>query len=326
MRLARSLIATLSLAAVLLGSARSSEAAIVERVVAVIGDRPVLLSELRARARPFLAQIAASAGTPAQQAAAESEMFRDLLDRMIDERLEEQAAEKAKLAVSAEEIDGAMSNVATQAHVSVRELVNEAKKRGLSEQEYRDEIRRQLLEGKLIQLRVRGRVRVTEEDARALYSHFLVDLAKESPVDVRVLALRILPGSTEGQAMARLSLGADIVSKVRKGDDFCKLVEAYTDDMESRTTCGSRGPQPFAALIPQLQEAIKTMTPGQVTDPIRIGGEAIVIVQLVSRSKVPTYAEAHDQLMNRAMNDAMERQRKAWLQELRRGVYVDKRF
>lgn len=326
MRFARSIFAALAVASALVTGARSADAAIVERVVAVIGDRPVLLSELRARARPFLSQIAASAGTPAQIAAAESEMFRELLDRMIDERLEEQAAEKAKLAVSAEEIDGAMANVATQAHVSVRELVNEAKKRGLSEQEYRDEIRRQLLEGKLIQLRVRGRVRVGEEDARALYAHFLVDLAKESPVDVRVLALRILPGSTEAQAMARLALGADVVARVRKGEDFCKLVEAYTDDMESRTTCGSRGPQPFAALIPQLQEAIRTMQPGQVTDPIRIGGEAIVVVQLVSRSKVPTYEEAHDQLMNRAMNEAMERQRKAWLQELRRGVYVDKRF
>ncbi|MFO0666005.1 MAG: SurA N-terminal domain-containing protein [Polyangiaceae bacterium] len=325
MRFPKSLVAALALCGIVLSSARS-EAVIVERVVAVVGERPILLSELRSRARPFLSQIAASAGTPAQQAAAESEMFKELLDRMIDERLEEQAAEKAKLSVSAEEIDGAMANVATQARVSVRELVQEAKKRGLSEQEYRDEIRRQLLEGKLIQLRVRGRVRVTEEDARALYQHFLVDLAKEQPVDVRVLALRILPGSTDAQAMTRLALGAEIVSRARKGEDFCKLVESYTDDMESRTTCGSRGPQPFAALIPQLQEAIRTMQPGQVTDPIRIGGEAIVVVQLVSRSRVPTYEEAHDQLMNRAMNDAMERQRKAWIQDLRRGVYVDKRF
>ena len=40
-----------------------------------------------------------------------------------------------------------------------------------SPQDYRDEVRRQLLEGRLIQLRIAGRVKVTETDARAAYAH-----------------------------------------------------------------------------------------------------------------------------------------------------------
>src|SRR5256885_12350140 len=85
--------------------ATSADAAIVERVVAVVGERPILLSELRQRARPHLFRIALTMPSPAQQAAAESDMFKELLNRMIDERLEEQAADKAHLSVPPEAVD-----------------------------------------------------------------------------------------------------------------------------------------------------------------------------------------------------------------------------
>ena len=93
---------------------RSAEATIVERVVAVVGERPILLSDLRHRAFPFLSRIFASSQSPAQRAAEETQMFRELLNRMIDDRLEEQAADKAHLSVSVDELDSAIRNVAGQ--------------------------------------------------------------------------------------------------------------------------------------------------------------------------------------------------------------------
>jgi hypothetical protein len=53
--------------------------------------------------------------------------------------------------------------VGRSARVDVEESFDEARRQGYSADEYRAEIRRRLLEGKLV-LRVRGRVHVTEED------------------------------------------------------------------------------------------------------------------------------------------------------------------
>jgi peptidyl-prolyl cis-trans isomerase SurA len=63
-------------AVVALGLATSEQAGavIVERVVAVVGERPILLTELRHRGRPFEYRIVASTQDQAQQAAHESEM------------------------------------------------------------------------------------------------------------------------------------------------------------------------------------------------------------------------------------------------------------
>jgi peptidyl-prolyl cis-trans isomerase SurA len=300
-----------------------ADAMIVERVVAVVGDRPILLSELRNRAKPNLLRLMASQRDQNFHAAAETEIYKEFLGRMIDERLMEAAAEKARMSVTPEEVDRGIQNIATNAKISVRDLLGEVRRQGLTEQDFRDEIRRQIMEGNLTELRVRPRVRVTEQDARAAYQHYRQEVAEQHPVDLRVLAMRIT-----GNIDARVALAEEIVKRARHGEDFCVLVQLYTDDVETRGTCGSRGPQPHAALVPAVQQAMKTMKPGDVSDPLVVSGQgqAIVIFQLVGDPKIPPYEELRNEMMQRAIGEGLERQRKLWLAELRRGVYIDVRL
>lgn len=318
-------------AALAVGAARGAEASIVERVIAIVGERPILLSELRLRARPHLARIAMTTQSSSQQAAAESEMFRELLNRMIEERLEEGAADKAHLAVTAEEVDNGIRQVAGQTKLTPKDLITEAKRSGLSEQDYRDEIRRQLLEGKLIQLRVRGRVRVTEQDARAAYTHAAREHEAQSPVDLRILVLQVAPGASQQQQLARRTLGEELSRRARAGDDFCELVLQHSEDPTTKHACGSRGPVPKSALLPELQQAAASLQPGETSSPIGfrdpMGNQAVLVVQLAqAQPKLPPYDQVKEQMMERAYVEATERQRKQWLQELRRGVYIDMRL
>lgn len=202
----------------------------------------------------------------------------------------------------------------------------EAKRQGLTEQDYRDEIRRQVLEGKLIQLRVRGRVHVTDQDARTSYDHWVKEYQTQQPVDVRIIAMRIPPSSTKALIDARMKLAQEIVARARGGEDYCKLVQQFSDETRGGQTCGSTGPQPIDALQGPIQEAVRSMKEGDVADPIRFGNEAILIVQLAKQPTVPPFDQVKDAMSDRALGEAMERQRKLWLQELRRGVYVDVRL
>jgi peptidyl-prolyl cis-trans isomerase SurA len=311
-------------------AARPADAAIVERIVAVVGERPILLSELRQRARPHLFRIAVTMQNPTQQAAAESEMFRELLTRLVDERLEEQAADKAHLTVTPDEVDNAIRTVAAQARMDPKQLVAEAKKQGLSEQDYRDEIRRQVLEGKLIQLRVRNRVRVTEQDARASYARWAKDAAQQGNADARVLILQIPPGSTQQTVAARMALGEELSRRGKAGEDFCEIIREFSDDPATRNACGQL---PLRALLPDMQQTASTLKPGDVSTPLTVrdptGAQAIVVMQLSPTStptKLPTYEEVKDRMVDLAFEEATMRQRKLWLQELRRGIYIDVRL
>jgi len=310
---------------------RPAEASIVERIVAVVGERPILLSELRQRGRPHLWRIASNTQNATQQAAQESEMFRELLNRLIDERLEETAADKSHITVSPEEIDNGIRQVAAQTKLQPKDVINEAKKQGLTEQDYRDEIRRQVLEGKLIQLRVRGRVRISETDARTAYTRWLKEVQQQQPVDLKIIVLQVPPGASQPVAAALDAQALELAQRARKGEDYCQLVQNYSQDPTTKNTCGSRGPVPMAALFPELQQAAIALKPGETANPIQfrdpMGNSAVLIVQLASEQpKVPPYEQVKDQMMERAFGDATERQRKLWLTELRRGVYIDVRL
>jgi peptidyl-prolyl cis-trans isomerase SurA len=317
--------AALALGLAAISIAPKADAIIVERVVAVVGDRPILLSELRGRAKPNLLRLMAQKVDANFHAAAETEIYKEFLTRMIDERLEEVAADRAHLSVAPEDIDSAIERIAANAHVRPHDVVLEVRRQGLSEQDFRDELRRQILDGKLVELRVRPRVRVSDQDSRAAYQRYRQEMLDQHPVDLRILALRMTNDSA-----ARTALANQIVEEARHGTDFCKLVALYTEDTETKATCGSRGPQPMAALVPQMQEAIKGMKANDISDPMVVtspgAGEALVIVQLLSEPQVPAYEQVKNEMWQRAMLDGIERQRKLWLQELRRGVYIDVRL
>jgi peptidyl-prolyl cis-trans isomerase SurA len=326
MSLRRFLAATM-IGALALASSHAAHATIVERVVAVVGERPILLSDLHKRARPFLIHILATTPNPTQQAAQETDMYRELLNRMIDDRLEEQAADKGHILATSEEIDRGIRQKAESLNISVKDLLVAAKQQGLTEQEYRDEIRRQVLEGKLIQLRVMARVRVTDEDARAAYAHWRKESQGEQLVDVRLLPLRIPPGATEVDVAAIQARAQSLADRARKGESICSLIEQFSDDQGTKHTCGSRGLQGVSTLLPALANAITTMKNGDTSDAMVLPDEGVVIIaQLAKGPHVPTFEEVKDVMKEHAMGEVVERQRKLWLDELRRNIYVDVRL
>jgi peptidyl-prolyl cis-trans isomerase SurA len=313
----------------------AANASIVERVIAVVGERPVLWTELLHRAGVGRLQIRMQTHDPNVISVQEQEMYKELLDRMIDERLEEQQADRARISISPEEIDRGIANIATQAQqqqartVSVADVLDEVRRRGMTEQEFRDEIRRQIVEGKLIELRVRPRVRVTDQDAHASYQHWVQDLKDREPVDVRILAIRIPASATKTQVEARSALAQELVQRARGGENFCDLVTQYSDDASTRETCGSRGPQPIATLMPAIQDALRVLKVGAVSDPIAVStgqDQVLVILMPLGEAKVPAYEEVKDEMLQKALLDGLDRARKQWLKELRRNAYIDVRL
>jgi peptidyl-prolyl cis-trans isomerase SurA len=312
-----------------------ARATIVERIVAVIGERPVLWTDLLHRAQAGRVQIRMQTHDANVISVQETEMYRELLDRVIDDRLEEQHADRAHITVTADEIDRGIANIATQAQaqqgraVTSAEVLDEVHRRGMTEQDFRDEIRRQILEGKLIELRVRPRVRVTDGDAHAAYQHWVQEVRDQEPVDVRILALRVPPTFTKPQIDARTALAQDIVRRAREGEDFCRLVSQFSDDVSTKDSCGSHGAQPIANLLPAIQEAVHSMKAGDISDPIAVSAgpeEVLVILMPLGQARVPPFDEVKADMTQRALVEGLERARKQWLQELRRNVYIDVRL
>jgi len=330
----RSWLSTAVLSVLVLSIAPPAQGTVAERVVAVVGEHAILLSDMRLRARPYLLQIHQRAPSGAQLAAAESDLMRQLLQKMVDERVEQQAAEKAHVSVTSDEIDNGLRNVANQQNITIERLMEEAAKTGLSAQEYRDEVRRQILEGKLLQLRVRGRVRVTEDDIKAMYAKLRQDERSRLGYRLSWIVLRVPPDSSGGARADREDLAQRIAATARAGVDnrgnrveFESLVRAFSDDAPSRLASGDLGHHKPGDLAQPIEDEVAKLELGGVSAPFKYKGD-LVIIKLTARdsSQLPGLDDVRDELLQRTYAEQMDKARKQWIEEMRHGTYVDVRL
>jgi len=324
-RLVRALALASAVSSLAALAPRLAQATIIERVVAVVGDRAILLSELLDRARPFQMQVYGSVPEGASRNAALSQLYKQLVERLVDEELQGREAAKSNITVSAEEIQSALERVAKQNDVSVEQLLDEAQKNGLSALEYRGEIRRQLLDAKMLNLRIQGRMRIGEDDMRAAYKRIATDERRKLEFRAAWIRFQIPPGSA-GAASQR-DAATQVAERARAGADFGDLARTYSSDAATREQGGLLAPMRPGELPAEVDAVLLAMEAGDVSQPVRLG-DAWLVLQLVERapSQLPEYEKARPQLQTRVYAEKMDAARRQWLDSLRKRTHVDIRL
>jgi peptidyl-prolyl cis-trans isomerase SurA len=306
---------------------RPAQATIVERVVAVVGDRAILLSEMLERARPFQLRVYATVPEGASRNAALSQMYRQLVERLVDEELQGREAAKSNITVAADEIEAALERLAKQNDVTVEQLFEEAQKNGLGIAEYRQEIRRQLLDAKMINLRIQGRMRIGEDDMRNAYKRAAQEERRRLEFRAAWIRFQIPAGSGTAGAARQRELATQVAARARAGEDFAELAATHSSDPATRETGGLLAPMRPGELPPDIDAAVLAMEPGDVSAPLRLG-DAWMVLKLVERapSQLPEYDKAKAQLQTRVYAEKMDAAQRQWLDGLRKRTHVDIRL
>ena len=162
-------------AAVLLGALTATSPAVaevyqVDRIVAVVGTTPILLSTLRRRAQPFITAMERQVTDETRRLIGESKLYRQVLERLVDEQLIGRRAALAELKVEPVDVNRAIDNVAQQNGIDRQALMREIERNGMTEGFYRAEVGRQILEGRLLMHKLASSpLMITDEQLRTLY-------------------------------------------------------------------------------------------------------------------------------------------------------------
>ncbi len=307
-----------------LATSLGASATIVERVVAVVGERPLLLSELRERAEPFLANLSGSASSRAQ---AQSKLFSEMLDRMIDEELVRRAASRAQLKVTPEEIDSAIERVAKGNDVDVETLMAEVERTGVTRRAYRRELRTQLLDAKVMNVRLQGRIRVSEDEMRAEYEKLVGQERQNLLVRLGVVRIAVPESANSAQRGQFARLAQEVSERAKSGADFAALSRAHSSDAATREASGLLAPVPPTELPKELRQAVLRMKVGAVSAPI-MSDSVWVVLKVVDRapSSLPQFEDVLPQLQQRVQLQKMEKARRHWLDALRETTHVEVRL
>ncbi len=304
-----------------MSSTRLAHATVVERVVAVVGRQAILFTEVHERARPFLAQIYGQLPQGPQRTASISQAYTMVLKQMVEEELQDQAAGKAGIVVSSQEIEEAIDRVAAQNSLDRSKLIEEIKRNGMSLNSYRDEMRRQVLQAKIQSARFAGRVRVSESDLKESYRN----LAREERLRLPMRLVRIVmnEGNDPQARSIQLKKAQRLIAEAKSGTDFRDLISRYSELPGS----GLGAPVTPAQEPPMLQRASLRLEIGDISRPLRYRGQ-LIVEQLIERqpSQLPAFETVRDQLEQRVYMEKLEKARKHWLRSVRRRTHVEVRL
>ncbi len=247
----------------------------IDRVLAIVNDDVVTETELAARLMQTKRQLVLEKiALPADEI-----LRRQLIDRMVVERVQLQAAERAGIQVSDADVDRAVDDIARSNKMNVSEFEKRLKKEGLDPQAHVDSIRTQIIIHRLVDREVNSRVTVSDAEVQ----DFLQTHPQGTDIEFNLSHIFLtLPeaASTETiQAMRRRA--DDIVRQIKQGGNFEQIAIANSKG-ETALNGGAIGWKKAGQLPEAFLATLNALQPGGVSEPIR-GPNGFHILRLNQR-------------------------------------------
>lgn len=260
-------------------SARKAVPRTLDRVVAVVNDEVITANELVGRLRVAEEQLKRQNITPP----ARDVLTRQVLEQMVVQRAQLQLAKETGVRVDDASVNATIARIAEGNGMTLQVLRERIEKEGILFARYREDIRDEIL---------LGRLRDREVDSRILVSEGEIDnyIAAQSGVtagaieyNVAQILLRVPDGSSTERIEAVRQRAEDLARQLRTGADFAQLAASYSAAPEALQG-GELGWRAEERLPTLFVDAIKNLKPGQLSSIVRSPGGFHILKLIDQRS------------------------------------------
>jgi peptidyl-prolyl cis-trans isomerase SurA len=259
----RRLIGLLLAAAPLAGTA-ASNIALVDRIVAVVNKEVITLNELDARTDQAERELRRQ-----RIAAPERDVLtHQVLDRLVLDKAQLQLAEDIGLRVDELQVDRAVQRIAQTNNVTLADLRRALEQEGMSFDNFRADLHRQIVLQRLREREVDDRIQVSEAEVDAYLSEHKAGVGGAVEYDVAHILVRV-PEQARPEQVEQARARADKVrAEAQTGADFARLAASRSDAGDALQG-GALGWRTPARLPDVFADALRDMKPGEVSAVLR---------------------------------------------------------
>lgn len=293
----------------LTSSAQSATIERLNKIVAIVNSDVITQNELDKRIILINHQ---------SQASNSAALRKQALDSLIDSLLQMQFAKSIGITISEAEIDNAISDIAKKNNLTVEQLKKSLLEyEGLNFREYREQIREQILLGRVEQQVLGKDIVVSEQEVQDVMRHPPKSTHNNIVAQYHVsdVLIELLNKDSSDIAMK-------IATKLKQGADIEKTIQEYNINGQHITN-QDLGIRKINELPTLFAKKIIGMQIGQTVGPIQAPNGLHVLKLLEAQGIQPKEAQfTKDRAQEFVFRQKLEKQLKPWLKELREAAYI----
>jgi peptidyl-prolyl cis-trans isomerase SurA len=253
---------------------------LIDRVVAIVNDEALTQYDINEQTRGVLAQMKAQKVTPPTPEILEKQ----LLDRLITERVLMQYAKESGIRVDDTQVERAIARIAQDNKLTPDEFRKAVEREGVAFPKYRDDIRNEIVLQRLREREVEGRVSVSDAEVDLFLA--TVDSQSGGEIEYRLAHILVLvpEQATPEQTETRVRKVEEAMRQLRSGGDFGQVAATFSDAPDALQG-GNLGWRPPARLPTIFTDPVRSLKPGQISGVLRSAAGFHIVKLLETRSR-----------------------------------------
>ena len=290
---------------------------VIERIIARVNTEIVTQRQFERERDKLRAQLAQQ-NSGAELESKVREFSKDLLRDLIDQALMVQKAKDLDINVETDvvkRLDEVRKNVKLD---SLEDLQREVEKQGLIWEDFKEDIRRNLLMREVIGREVGRNVIISREDARKFFQEHQQEFASPAGVELA----QILISNEKHKPEEAEKRAKDALAELKAGARWAEVCKKYSDDTTANEG-GYIGFMKTGTLSASISEPIAKLEINEYTDLITLKSGYIILRLLDRRSEgIPKFEEVEQRVNEYLYNQKMAPALREYLATLRKESYV----
>lgn len=262
----------LMLGALLASSVVHAEVVPLDRVVAIVDNDVVMQSQLDQRLREVRATIQ-KRGAPLPP---EHVLTQQVLERLIIENIQLQIGDRSGVRITDEELNQAMGTIAQRNNMSLDQFRAALSHDGLSYDEAREQVRREMIISRVRQRRVAERIQVSEQEVQNFLSSDLGKIQLSEEYRLANILIPVPDSASPETVQAAARQAQEMYQQLKQGADFGQLAVSRSAG-DNALEGGEIGWRKAAQLPSPFDSMVGSLAVGDVTEPVRTPGGFIII-------------------------------------------------
>lgn len=299
--------------------------AVVDRIVAVVNDEIITLSELEHTFHPYQKRIDDTyRGTDKGKVIAEGRIM--VLNRMIDNRLIEQWSKKAGIVIKEDEITGTIKELLRRRNMSMEQFTQTLEREGSSLEFYRQDMKEQLMRMRLLRRELKTKIIVSDDE---IGEHYVKNRDQyEGTEAVRIKQILILvPQNADRTAKARIVADAErIRQRLIDGESFDLLAEKFSQGPASATG-GDIGFLEKGTMLPEVDAVAFRLAKDEISEII-VSPVGLHIIKVMDRrgAGIKPIGIIREEIKAKLEEEKMEKSYEEWIADLRKRSHIEIRL